>query len=117
MSKKFIKRSALGIPILFMSLILGCANEYIDVENKPKEGQSKQEIVGLLGNPNSIEAVVKKNDLPIFGPLMGVWDKMPKGTRMEILHYDFSDGYLSIYFVKGVKGAYLIAFTPKGTLY
>ena len=48
---------------------------------------------------------------------MGVWDKLPKGAQIEALQYDFADGYLSIYFVNDVKGAYLIAFTHKGTVY
>lgn len=100
-----------------MCLLISCAKEYADVKNKPKEGQTKHEIMEQLGKPISIETIVKQSDLPVFGPIMGVWDKLPIGTQLEHLTYVFPDGYLSIYFRNGVEGAYLVAFTPKGVVY
>jgi hypothetical protein len=117
MPNNIVKRITVGILIVTISLLIGCAKEYADVKNKPKKGQSKQEILVLLGTPSRTETIVKHNDMPIFGPLMGVWDKLPKGAQIETLQYDFDDGYLSIYFVNDVKGVYLIAFTHKGTVY
>jgi hypothetical protein len=117
MAKNLPYGKIIAILILPMCLLLSCAKEYTDLKNKPKEGQTKLEILELLGKPNRIETIVKQSDLPVFGPLMGVWDKLPIGTQLEEFTYVFSDGYLSIYFKNEVEGAYLVAFTPKGVVY
>ena len=92
------------------------AKDYSEIEGKIEKGQSKKEIVKLLGEPVEKRFIVKKNKF-IWGPAEEFWDEIPMGTRMEVWEYKFSDGILNLYFLDYGDNLDYKAFSRKGVIY
>ncbi|MBI4685754.1 MAG: hypothetical protein HY755_11205 [Nitrospirae bacterium] len=108
------------ISAFFISSSLVCHakdyKDYSEVEGKIEKGQSKQEILKLLGEPDEKKIIVK-NKKYIWGPEEEFWDEIPMGTRLEVWRYEFSDGNLSLYFVNEGENLDYKAFARKGVIY
>jgi len=116
MMKKLTEIILIGA-LLLVSYQSTChANNYSEVGVKINIGQSKETIIELLGKPRVNTIFVKRNKY-IWGPEEAFWDDIPMGTRLEVWHYDFSDGHLSLYFINGGDHLDYKAFAPKGVIY
>lgn len=116
MTKKLINIIVISV-LFFVSYPLVChANNYSDVEEKVKKGQSKEQIIELLGEPVEKKNIVKHNRF-IWGPEEGLWDSIPIGTRLEVWKYKMSDGNLNLYFISEGKHLSFKVFAPKGVVY
>lgn len=92
------------------------AENYSEVAEKVTKGQSKQTIIELIGEPRVKTIFVKRNKF-VWGPEESFWDDIPMGTRLEVWHYDFSDGHLSLYFLDAGDHLDYKAFAPNGVVY
>ncbi|KAF0143546.1 MAG: hypothetical protein FD156_2521 [Nitrospirae bacterium] len=92
------------------------AKDYSDVESRIEKGQSKKEIVKLLGESVEKKFIVKSKEF-IWGPEEEFWDKIPMGTRLEVWRYEFSDGNLNLYFLNEGERLDYRAFGRKGVVY
>ena len=115
MNKKLVKR--ILIAAFFISSLSVCyAKDYSEIESLIEKGQSKKEIVKLLGEPVEKRFVVKNKKF-IWGPEEEFWDEIPMGTRLEVWRYEFSDGKLNHYFVDYGDSLDYKAFSRKGVVY
>lgn len=116
MNRKWIEIILL-CALFFVSYPLECyAANYSDIGEKIKEGQSKEAIIELIGEPSAQTITVKRNKF-IWGPEEEFWDKIPMETRLEIWKYEFSDGNLNLYFINEGERLNYKAFAPKGVIY
>lgn len=120
-NKNNLIRNLIGT-ILIGALILGSypvichAKNYLESAGIIQKGQSKQTIVELLGEPLKKIITLKQNKF-IWGPEEEFWDNIAMGTRLEVWKYDFSDGYLNLYFINEGEKLDFKAFAPKGVIY
>ena len=80
------------------------------------KGQSRQDIITILGNPYETK-ITSKNNRFIWGPEEDFWDQIPMSSRLEVWCYKFSDGQLNLYFVNEGETLDFIAFAPAGGVY
>ena len=106
------------IQALILAILLAACgdNEYARIADKIMKGQSRQDIMAILGNPYETRVTAKNNRF-IWGPEEDFWDQIPMGARMETWQYRFSDGQLNLYFVNEGETLDFIAFAPKGVVY
>lgn len=104
------------LAVLLVFLIAGCSREYSHFEGKIMKGQSRQDIIAILGNPYETKITAKSNRF-IWGPEEDFWDQIPMASRLEIWSYKFSDGQLNLYFVNKGETLNFIAFAPAGVVY
>ncbi|MBI4698105.1 MAG: hypothetical protein HY758_04155 [Nitrospirae bacterium] len=116
MSNKFLKIILIAFLFFISSPPVCHAKAYPDVEDKIKQGQSKQATIELLGEPVLKTTFIKRNK-NIWGPEEEFWDKIPLETKLEVWKYEFSDGNLNLYFVNGEESLGYKAFAPKGVVY
>lgn len=116
MTTKLIKIILIGV-LFFVFCPIACyAKNYSEVEGKIKQGQSKQAIIELLGEPSYKTTTIKRNRY-IWGPQEEFWDDIPMETRLEVWKYEFSDGHLYLYFINEGEHLNYKAFAPKGVIY
>ncbi|MDP3260437.1 MAG: hypothetical protein Q8M34_07620 [Thermodesulfovibrionales bacterium] len=116
MIRKFIEIIII-CAVIFVSYPFTCyAKAYSAVEGKIIKGQSKQAITELLGEPVEKKVIVKRNKY-IWGPQEEFWDEIPMETQLEVWKYEFSDGYLNLYFINEGNHLNYKAFAPKGVIY
>ncbi len=116
MIRKLIETILVGT-LFFVLYPFACyANNYFEVEAKIQQGQSKQAVIELLGEPFNKTITIKRNKY-IWGPEEEFWDDIPMETRLEIWKYEFSDGHLNLYFINEGEGLNYKAFAPKGVIY
>lgn len=121
MPKKSMIRKLIEIILIstlfFVFYPLACyAKNYSEVEGKIKQGQSKQTIIELLGEPFDKRITIKRNKY-IWGPEEEFWDDIPMETRLEVWKYEFSDGHLNLYFINEGEHLNYKAFAHKGVIY
>jgi hypothetical protein len=114
--KKLTEIILIGALLLVSYPSMCDAKNYSEVAVKINIGQSKQAIIELIGKPRANTIFVKRHKF-IWGPEESFWDDIPMGTRLEVWHYDFSDGHLSLYFINGGDHLDYKAFAPKGVVY
>lgn len=105
-----------AIAIIYVFSLAGCSREYAHFEGKIMKGQSRQDIIGILGNPYGTKIFTKNNRI-IRGPEEDFWDQIPISSRLEVWSYRFSDGQLNLYFVNERETLDFIAFAPAGVVY
>lgn len=106
----------IALAILLVFSLAGCDREYATFEGKIMKGQSRQDIIAILGNPYETNITAKGNRF-IWGPEEDFWDQIPMASRLEIWNYKFSDGQLNLYFVNEGETLDFIAFAPAGVVY
>ena len=102
--------------ILLVILLAGCDREYANFEGKIMKGQSRQDIIAILGNPYETKIIMKSNQF-IWGPEEDFWDQIPMASRLEVWNYKFSDGQLNLYFANEGETLDFIAYAPAGVVY
>jgi hypothetical protein len=107
-------RCALGI--LPGLVLMGCGRKYGDVSDHVRKGQTRQEIIAVLGAPKDSQVTAKQVE-HIFGPAESFWSEIPMGARLVTWSYEFRDGGLALYFVGGSETLDYLAFAPKGVVY
>lgn len=110
------KNLASLLVVLCLSCLSGCDREFRDIREKITPGQSMQEIMNILGQPDAKKMRVKSNRF-IWGPEEDFWHQIPMKSRLEVWSYRFSDGHLNLYFINGNKNLDFIAFAPEGVVY
>lgn len=107
--------------ILLIGVILAAGLVACSVSREPihlriEVGQTKQEIIDAVGEPDSKENIFKNVEY-IFGPEEEFWDKIPMGAELEVWGYDDEGGHLNLYFVDGSDRLDYKAFAPEGVVY
>lgn len=101
---------------IFVTVLLLCGCSNGPLSDSVSVGQGKDEIRKILGEPQSVETSIKRNEV-IWGPEEEFWDDIPKGSELEKWCYEQSDGNLNLYFVDGRDKLGYKAFVPKGVVY
>jgi hypothetical protein len=79
-------------------------------------GTSKADLLERLGQPDRMEIMVKQQE-SIWGPPEEWWHTLEMGDRVEIWSYEFSQGTLQLYFLRGSDIVDHKAFIDKGIVY
>jgi len=106
------------VPLIVFALLLCAltARAEDDLSHRMRVGQTKQEILAILGLPDHKESFTKSGR-PIWGPEEEFWDRIPDGTRLEAWSYQKEPGQLNLYFLNGHDQLDYKAFAPKGRVY
>ena len=83
---------------LVLTSISGCSND--PPSDSVSVGQSKNAVRKILGDPQTVETSIKRNEV-IWGPEEEFWDDIPEGSELEKWSYEQSAGRLNLYFVDG----------------
>jgi hypothetical protein len=84
------------IALALAALAAGCGRA--PLEKSHLSGLTKAEVRLRLGEPQKIEAIVKR-DPHMFGPIEAIWDKVPTGEKIESWTYEAADGNKTLYFL------------------
>ncbi len=106
-------------PIIFFSVLvfaLVASAEEQDISKMVQVGQTKQQIINILGDPYE-KKIINKSGEPIWGPEEEFWDKIPDGTKLEVWKYKNDAGTLNLYFTDDNNHLYHKAFAPNGVVY
>jgi hypothetical protein len=87
-----------------------------DLSQLVKVGQSKEEIVEVVGTPQKTEVIVKTTE-HVWGPEESFWSQIPMNTKLEVWHYKNKDGQLNLYFQETANSLSFKAFAPSGVVY
>ena len=110
------KYTILLIGVIIAMALVACSGSSEPIHLQIEVGQTKQEIIEAVGEPDSKETIIK-NAEHIFGPAAGFWYDLPMGTELEAWVYEDEGGYLHLYFVDGSVRLDYKAFTPEGVVY
>jgi hypothetical protein len=89
-------RQSFGLLLLGAVCLAGCGRA--PLEKTHLTGLTKAEVRQQLGEPQKIEAIVKR-DAHMFGPIEAIWDKVPVGEKIEAWTYAAKDGSKTLYFL------------------
>jgi len=106
----------LPIGIILATMLVGCTGSSEPIHQQVEVGQTKQEIIDAVGEPDSKENTVK-NAEHINGPEEDFWDDIPMGAELEVWGYEDRGGHLNLYFVDGSDRLDYKAFAPEGVVY
>ena len=88
----------------------------IDTHPTIRVGMSRDQVVAMLGKPTSSQTWVK-SELPVFGPLGGLWRDLANGEKVEIWDFPDSRGDVSIYFWGPSNAVWHTVFIRKGIVF
>ena len=79
-------------------------------------GTSRADVLEELGQPDGREIIVKQQEY-IWGPPEAWWHTLEMGDTVEIWSYQFPQGTLQLYFLRGSEAVDHQAFLDKDVVY
>jgi len=79
-------------------------------------GTSKADVVTRLGQPDEKQTSVKQQEY-IWGPPEEWWHTLEIGDSIEAWSYEFPQGILQLYFIRGSETVDYVAFVDKDIVY
>ena len=78
----------------FATVLVACLGSSKPIHQQVEIGQTKQEIIDAVGEPDTKENIIK-NVEHIFGPEEEFWYDIPMGAKLERWGYDDEGGHLN----------------------
>ena len=101
---------------LIALLLCGCGSRDAAWESVAA-GQSKEEVLAVLGEPDREETMFKRGE-PVFGPPEEFWHELESGDALEIWTYEFpGSGSFQVYYLKGAGIVGHVAFMEEGLVF